>query len=247
MLNIARKELKSMFASPMGWIILALLTFSFGTYYLNGVNNYFEVMSGSIRPAERIGVTQFVGQTVYGLASFIMLFAVPLLSMRLISEERRSQTMPFLFSAPLSISEIVIGKFLGLVVFLGILVVYIAVMLLTLNIWADIDFGYLLANSLGLLLLVSSFSALGLYFSSLTSQPIIAGILSFIALFVLMILDRFFAGDPTSTMLKLSLMRHFQSFAGGLIDTADLAYFGLFIITFLTLTIRRLDADRLRG
>lgn len=245
--SIARKEIKSMFASPMGWIILALLMFAFGTYYLNGVNNYFEVMSGSIRPAERTGVTQFVGQTVYGLASFIMLFAVPLLSMRLISEERRSQTMPFLFSAPLSITEIVVGKFLGLVFFLTILIVYIALMLSTLNIWSDIDFGYVIANSVGLLLLASSFSALGLYFSSLTSQPIVAGILSFIALFVLMILDRFFAGDPTSMMSQLSLMKHFQSFAGGLIDTADIAYFVLFIITFITLTIRRLDADRLRG
>jgi ABC-2 type transport system permease protein len=245
--SIARKELKSMFASPMGWIILALLMFAFGTYYLNGVNNYFEVMSGAIRPAERYGVTQFVGQTVYGVASFIMLFAVPLLSMRLISEERRSQTMPFLFSAPLSLTEIVVGKFLGLVLFLAILVLYIAIMLSTLNIWSDIDFGYVIANSVGLLLLVASFSALGLYFSSLTSQPIVAGILSFIALFVLMILDRFFAGDPTSIMSHLSLMKHFQSFAGGLIDTADIAYFALFIITFLTLTIRRLDADRLRG
>jgi ABC-2 type transport system permease protein len=198
-ISIARKELKSMFASPMGWIILALLMFAFGTYYLNGVNNYFEVMSGAIRPAERYGVTQFVGQTVYGVASFIMLFAVPLLSMRLISEERRSQTMPFLFSAPLSLTEIVVGKFLGLVLFLAILVLYIAVMLSTLNIWSDIDFGYVIANSVGLLLLVASFSALGLYFSSLTSQPIVAGILSFIALFVLMILDRFF------TLLYLSL------------------------------------------
>jgi ABC-2 type transport system permease protein len=246
-ISIARKEIKSMFASPMGWIILALLMFAFGTYYLNGVNNYFEVMSGAIRPAERTGVTQFVGQTVYGLASFIMLFAVPLLSMRLISEERRSQTMPFLFSAPLTITEIVVGKFLGLVFFLTILIVYIAAMLSTLNIWSDIDFGYIIANSVGLLLMASSFSALGLYFSSLTSQPIVAGILSFIALFVLMILDRFFAGDPTSIMSQLSLMKHFQSFAGGLIDTADITYFVLFIITFLTLTIRRLDADRLRG
>ncbi len=246
-LSIARKELKSMFASPMGWVILALLMFSFGTYYLNGVNNYFEVMSGSIRPAERVGVTQFVGQNVYGLASFIMLFAVPLLSMRLISEERRNQTLPFLFSAPLSIIEIVIGKFLGLLIFLSILIVYIGVMLSTLNIWSDIDFGYILSNSFGLFMLVASFSALGLYFSSLTSQPVVAAILSFVALFVLMILDRFFAGDPSSTMAQLSFMKHFQSFAGGLIDSADIVYFLLFILTFLILTIRRLDADRLRG
>jgi len=246
-LSIARKELKSMFASPMGWVILALLMFSFGTYYLNGVNNYFEVMSGSIRPAERVGVTQFVGQNVYGLASFIMLFAVPLLSMRLISEERRNQTLPFLFSAPLSIIEIVIGKFLGLLIFLSILIVYIGLMLSTLNIWSDIDFGYILSNSFGLFMLVASFSALGLYFSSLTSQPVVAAILSFVALFVLMILDRFFAGDPSSTMAQLSFMKHFQSFAGGLIDSADIVYFLLFILTFLILTIRRLDADRLRG
>ena len=245
--NVARKELKSVFASPMGWVILALLQFAFGTYYLNGVNQYFEVMSGAIRPAERTGVTMFVGQSVFGLASFVMLFAVPLLSMRLISEERRNQTLPFLFSAPLSLTDIVMGKFVGLVSFLSILIVFIGLMLSTLNIWSDIDFGYLLSNLLGLWLLVASFSALGLYFSSLTAQPVVAAIFTFVALFVLLILDRFFAGDPTNTISYLSLMRHFQPFSRGLIDTADIAYFLLFILTFLTLTIRRLDADRLRG
>jgi len=246
-INVARKELKSMFASPMGWVILSLLMFSFGTYYLNGVNDYFAVMSGAMRPAERTGVTQFVGQMVYGFASFMVLFAVPLLSMRLISEERRSQTLPFLFSAPISLTEIVLGKFFGLVGFLSILVVFIGLMLSTLNIWADIDFGFIIANSIGLLLMIASFSALGLYFSSMTQQPVIAAILTFIALFALMFLDRFFAGDPSNMLASLSLTRHFQSFSSGLIDTGDIAYFLLFIITFLTLTVRRLDADRLRG
>ena len=231
----------------MGWVILSLLMFAFGTYYLNGVNDYFAVMSGAMRPAERTGVTQFVAQTVYGLASFIMLFAVPLLSMRLNSEERRSQTLPFLFSAPISLTEIVLGKFVGLVAFLSILIVFIALMLSTLNIWSDIDFGFIIANSIGLWLLVASFSALGLYFSSLTQQPVVAAILTFVALFALMILDRFFAGDPSNTLASLSLMRHFQSFSSGLIDSGDIAYFVLFITTFLTLTVRRLDADRLRG
>jgi len=73
--------------------------------------------------------------------------------MRLISEERRNQTLPFLFSAPLSLIEIVVGKFLGLVAFLSILILYIGVMLATLNLWSDIDFGYILSNSLGLFLL----------------------------------------------------------------------------------------------
>ena len=246
-INVARKELKSLFASPMGWIILALLMSVFGSFYLISVNNYFEVMSGSIRPAERVGVTIFVGQTVYGIASFLMLFAVPLLSMRLISEERRSQTLPFLFSAPISLTEIVVGKFLGLIIFLSILVGYIFLMLSTLNIWSDIDFGYLLSNSLGLILLAASFSALGIYFSSLTSQPIVAAILSFIALFALMGLDKFFGSQPNHWFGYISLMKHFQSFSRGVIDSKDIIYFILFITTFLVLTVRRLDADRLRG
>ncbi len=246
-INVARKELQSLFASPMGWIILALLMLAFGSFYLQGVNNYFEVMSGSIRPAERVGVTIFVGQTVYGIASFLMLFAVPLLSMGLISGERKSQTLPFLFSAPISLTEIVVGKFLGLIIFLGILVIYILLMLSTLNIWSDIDFGYLLSNSLGLILLAASFSALGIYFSSLTSQPIVAAILSFIALFALMGLDKFFGSQPDHWFGYISLMKHFQSFSRGVIDSKDIIYFILFITTFLVLTIRRLDSDRLTG
>jgi ABC-2 type transport system permease protein len=246
-INVARKELKSLFASPMGWIILALLMLAFGSFYLQGVNNYFEVMSGSIRPAERVGVTIFVGQTVYGIASFLMLFAVPLLSMGLISGERKSQTLPFLFSAPISLTEIVVGKFLGLIIFLSILVGYILLMLSTLNIWSDIDFGYLLSNSLGLILLAASFAALGIYFSSLTSQPIVAAILSFIALFALMGLDKFFGSQPNHWFGYISLMKHFQSFSRGIIDSKDIIYFILFITTFLVLTVRRLDSDRLRG
>ena len=246
-INVARKELQSLFASPMGWIILSLLMLAFGSFYLQGVNNYFEVMSGAIRPAERVGVTIFVGQTVHGIASFLMLFAVPLLSMGLISGERKSQTLPFLFSAPISLTEIVVGKFLGLIIFLSILVVYILIMLSTLNIWSDIDFGYLLSNSLGLILLAASFSALGIYFSSLTSQPIVAAILSFIALFALMGLDKFFGSQPDHWFGYISLMKHFQSFSRGVIDSKDIIYFILFITTFLVLTIRRLDSDRLTG
>jgi ABC-2 type transport system permease protein len=245
--NIIRKELKSLFSSPMGWVVLALLQFVFGTFFLIGVDQYFQTMSGAMRPEQRVGVTAFVGQNVFGIASFVMLFAVPLLSMRLISEERRQQTLTFLFSAPLSITEIVIGKFLGLVAFLSVVIFFIAAMMSSMNLWTEIDFGYIFSNILGLWLLVASFSALGIYVSSLTSQPVVAGIITFVALFAMLLLDHFFAGDPTSTMAYLSLMRHFEPFSRGLLDTKDFAYFLLFIITFLTLTIRRLDADRLRG
>lgn len=246
-INIARKEIKSLFASPMGWVILALLQFVFGTFFLLGIDQYFQTMSGMMRPEERVGVTEFVGRSVFGIASFVMLFAVPLLSMRLISEERRQQTLSFLFSAPLSLTEIVLGKFFGLVTFLTIMIALLGTMMASLNLWSDIDFGYIGSNLLGLWLLVASFSALGVYVSSLTQQPVVAGIITFVALFALLVLDYFFAGDPNSPMAYLSLMRHFEPFSRGLLDSADFVYFLLFIITFLTLTVRRLDADRLRG
>ncbi|MEQ1766722.1 MAG: ABC transporter permease subunit [Methylotenera sp.] len=138
-INVARKELKSMFASPMGWVILSVLIFAFATYFINAVTQYYGIMSGSIKTNGRIGVTMFIGQSVFGLASFVMLFAVPLLSMRLISEERRSQTLTFLFSAPISLTEIVLGKFLGLVTFLTIIIALITAMLLTLSNWTELD------------------------------------------------------------------------------------------------------------
>lgn len=245
--TLAGKELRSMFSSPMGWIILALLQFIFGTFFLVGIDQYFQTMSGAIRPEMRQGVTEFVGHSVFGMASFIMLFAVPLLSMRLISEERKNQTLPFLFSAPLSLTEIVLGKFVGLVSFLSVLIAIIGVMLSTLNLWSELDYGYLAANLLGLWFLVASFSALGVFVSSLTQHPIVAAIITFVALFALMILDYFFASDPNSILNALSLFRHFEPFSRGLLDTRDFAFFLLFILTFLTLTVRRLDADRLRG
>lgn len=244
---LARKELKSLFSSPMGWVVLALLQFVFGTFFLLGVDQYFQTMSGSLRPEMRQGVTEFVGHTVFNMASFIMLFAVPLLSMRLISEERKQQTLTFLVSAPLSLIDIVLGKFVGLVSFLTIVILFIGAMMMSLKLWSDIDFGLILANVLGLWLLVASFSALGLFMSSLTQHPVVAGIITFVALFGLMLLDYFLAGDPNSVLAHLSLLRHFEPFSRGLLDTRDIAYFLLFILTFLTLTVRRLDADRLRG
>lgn len=244
---LARKELKSLFSSPMGWVILALLQFVFGTFFLIGVDQYFQTMSGSVRPEMRQGVTEFVGHTVFNMASFIMLFAVPLLSMRLISEERKQQTLTFLVSAPLTLIDIVLGKFVGLVSFLTIMIVLMGAMIASLNLWSDLDFGFLLANLLGLWLLVASFSALGLFMSSLTQHPVVAGIITFVALFALMILEHFLAADPNGLLSYLSLLRHFEPFSRGLLDTRDIAYFLLFILTFLTLTVRRLDADRLRG
>lgn len=240
-----------MFASPMGWVILSVLIFVFATYFINAVTQYFSMIDGSVKSNGRIGVTLFIGQSLFGLASFVMLFAVPLLSMRLIAEERRTQTLTFLLSAPISLTEIVMGKLLGLMTFLMIIITVITAMLLMLHNWTELDFGYIFSNVLGLVLLVLSFSALGLYFSSITAQPVIAGLLTFIALFAFLSLDHFLTvetSNPLSQMLQyLSLMRHFEPLSQGIIDSKDIIFFLIFTSVFLIFTLRRLNGDRLRA
>jgi ABC-2 type transport system permease protein len=248
-LNIARKELKSMYASPMGWVILSILTFAFATYFINAVTQYYEVMVGNMQSNGRVGVTLFIGQSLFGLASAVMLFIIPILSMRLIAEERRTLTLTFLFSAPITLVEIVLGKFLGLITFLVLIITLITAMLCTLGNWTELDYGFIFSNVLGLCLLGFSFSALGLFFSSITAQPVIAGLFSFIALFGLLAIDQLLVANSTNLLSQilrqLSLMQHFKPLSQGIVDSADIAFFLLFTVTFLMLTIRRLDAERL--
>ena len=111
---IARKELRSLFATPMGWLVLAIVQAIVGTYYSLSFNQYFEIMQSAQWQVQRIGLTQFMAEGVFGVAAVLMLFVVPLVSMKLISEERKNQTMVLLMSAPLSMSELVLGKLLGI-------------------------------------------------------------------------------------------------------------------------------------
>ncbi len=244
--TIAGKELRSLFASPMAWVILAMLQVLLGLFFANGVDRYFQAMQMAMPPEQRMGFTAFVVPQVFGVAVLVLLTAVPLLTMRLIAEERKSMTLVFLFSAPVSLLEIVVGKFAGVMAFISVVVGLLLAMALSMNAATDIDIAHVLTNAAGMWLMAAAFCSLGIFMSSLTQQPIIAAIISFIALLGLIIIDSF-AADPESPLNYLSLMRHFEPLSQGMLNTADIAYFILFTTTFLVLTVRRLDADRLRG
>ncbi|MGH8742714.1 MAG: ABC transporter permease, partial [Burkholderiales bacterium] len=183
---------------------------------------------------------------LFGSVAVVLLMAVPLLSMRLVAEERRNLTMPFLLSAPLSMTEIILGKFLGLLLFLTAVIGLAALMAIALGLGTQPDYGLIICNVVGLLLIVACYASLGLFISCLTAQPVIAAIATLGALLGLWVIDAA-AGAPDSWLHWISLLKHFESFNRGLINTADLAFLALFTIVFLTLAIRRLDADRLRG
>lgn len=244
--TLAAKELKALFAAPLAWIVLAFLQLILAYVFLARLDAFLTLQPQLLQLAAPPGFTEIVVAPVYGAAAIVLLMAVPLLSMRLVAEERRNQTMTFLVSAPLSMTEIVLGKFLGLVSFLLLVIALISLMALSLYAGGRLDLGLLAANALGLALLCASFAAVGLYISCLTSQPVVAAMGGLGALLGLWLIN-LSTSNPDSPLSMLSLLKHFEGFNRGLVDTADLAYYVLLIATFLALAVRRLDNDRLRG
>lgn len=246
-LVIARKELHSLFATPMGWLVLAIFQAIVGTYYSLSFNQYFEIMQSAHWQVQRIGLTQFMAEGVCGVAAVLMLFVVPLVSMKLISEERKNQTMALLMSAPLSMSELILGKLLGIISYMSLLIVSMVLMIALLLPWAEIDLPYLLTHAFGLWLLMLASSALGLYISCLTANPILAAFCSLTVLTFWLLLDKFFSDDAQALFHDFSLMQHYRQFALGILNSYDILFFVLFAGFFVLLAIRRLHADRLYG
>lgn len=245
-LTIANKELKTLFGSPLAWFVLAVMQLILAWIFLARLDAFVGVQSQLVRLTTPPGVTEVVVAPLFGSAAILLLMAVPLLTMRLISEERRNQTMTFLISAPVSMTQIILGKFFGLMLFLAAVIGLLALMTLSLYAGGSLDSGLLASNMAGLLLLAASYAALGLYVSCLTDHPVIAAIGALGALLALWSIN-LAAGDSDSVLHALSLLKHYENFSKGLVDTFDAAYYLLFISTFLALAIRRLDRDRLLG
>lgn len=247
-LTIAAKELKSLFLSPMAWSILAVIMFILGYLFLGQLDLFLQVQARLISMEEAPSVTESVIIPIFSNAAVILLLVMPLITMRLLSDELRSQTITLLFSAPISMTEIVLGKFLGVVGFIACMLLLTTLMPLSLLTGAELDLGLLLASYFGLLLLLSSFAAAGLFMSCLTEQPTIAAVSTFGLLILLWIVDiAVNVSNATNSALNyLSIIKHYQVFLSGVVDSKDVAYYILFIATFIILSIRRLDYYRLQ-
>jgi ABC-2 type transport system permease protein len=245
--QVIRKEIKVLFASYIGWGMLAMFALVMGVLYTQSLSEYMQVMLGHVPTVEQIGLTKYIGANMFSAASLLMLMFIPLLSMRLLAEEQKNLTIAFMLSAPISLAEIVLGKFLSLLSFLMLMLVYLVLIICILNLWTDIDFGYIFANVLGLVLLIASFSAISLFISSLTRQPILAATLSFLVLILFLFVDQLFEQQTNTIWASLSMMHRYKSFAVGLLNTADIAFYVLVSGTFIFFTIRKLEHQRVYG
>ena len=244
--TIAAKELRSMFASPLAWVVLAFMQFVLALIFLRQIDGFLQVMPRLARTPNAPGLTEIAVVPMFGVASMLLLMSVPLLTMRLVSEERRNQTMALLMSAPISMTQIIIGKFLAMVVFLALINLLILAMALSMLAGANLDLGLLAANLIGLTLLGCSFAAIGLFISCLTTHPVVAAVTS-LAVFLGLWIINVAATNPQSWLHLYSLLKRFEGFMNGSVAVSDLIFFVLLTVTFLLLSIRRLDSDRLHA
>ena len=243
---IALRELRSLFVMPSTWLVFAVLQFILAWFFLNTLQSFLDFQPQLAQVANAPGVTVIVAAPLFNLVALLLMMLVPMFTMRLIAEERRNQTFALLLSSPLSVSQIVLGKFLGLLVFLIALTATVPLMLYSLAPGTALDHGLLLSNYLGLLLLAASYVSLGLYISSLTAQPVIAAIGAMAVLLGLWLAD-IGASAADSPWHFMSPLHHFQNFNAGLLDSGDTAFFVLFSATFLVLAMRRIHNNRRYG
>lgn len=248
-LAIAKREFRSMFLSPLAWVILAVIQVIMAWSFFTSIDVFFNIQAGLTTLKNAPGVTDLVARPLFEVASIILLMVTPLLTMRLISEEKRNKTMSLLLSAPVSITEIVLGKYLGLLFFIMTILFLVVLMPLSLSMGTQLDYAKLFSGAFGLFLMMAAFSAAGLYMSSLTENPMIAAISTFGILLLLWIINVNSAsttGDA-NVLSYLSLHTHFTAMLRGILNTRDIAYFLLFIFGFIVLAIRQLETQRLQS
>lgn len=249
---ILAKELRTAFVSPIVYVVSAVFLLSFGvlTYVLVQIAGSLALQQMQVQGATaQLNLNDLVFRPAFYWTGFLLLLVLlPILTMRLFAEERKLRTFELLATSPIRISEIIVGKFLSvLVIYLGLLaltgVVPGILALFTLFNWDPVITGYL-----GLALLGTFFLATGLFASTLTENQIVAVLFSFGLLFVIWFLGALGAnlGDTTAGVLLsyLSFAEHFDRLVRGLIDTKDLVYFLSSTVLMLFLAQRVVESER---
>ena len=249
---IAHKELKSYFASPIAYIVIGFFVLLFGFFYytLLMIFNQQSMQMAGFQGAPVQNVNDQMIRPLFLNASVIVLFVLPMITMRTYSEEKRSGTIELLLTSPLTDFQIIMGKFLGAMALYGAM---LAVTFIHMGIlyafgspeWIPIATGYL-----GMLLMGGCFISAGLLISSLTKNQIVAGMIAFAVFLLLWVINWIgsFTGPTTKAVLDyLSITNHLDDFTRGILDTKHLIYYLSFIAFGLFLTARSVDTERWRG
>lgn len=253
-LAIAAKDIRAQFVSPIAYVVLTGFLLLGGWFFFNLLArfNFLLNLYTSFRnpeAMERLNLNEFVIAPLLHNLSVILVILVPVITMRSFAEEKRSGTYELLMTSPLTVTEIVLGKFLGAFAFVFIMLLLTGIYPLILVIYGNPEPGVILSGFLGLLLLATAFVSVGLLTSSFTENQIIAAVSCLVGLLLLYVISwpADTAGETLGALLKyVSLTEHFGEMVKGVIDTRDLMYFGSVIVLALFLTQRSVESLRWR-
>lgn len=250
---IYRRELKSYFTSPAVYVCLALFFFLSGLIFYGILIDFSQASADAEyrkeRNIEHLNFTLLVVKQLFFSMNFLLVFIVPLFTMRLLAEEKKSGTFELLKSLPFTDWNIVIAKFLSAYSLTVIIIMASGYYVLVMLRFGEPELPVIAVALLGLLLSAAAFTAIGLFASALTENQIVAAIVAFVAL-----LGFFLIGEivPSSSggwgrlLEVLSLRYHTDQFARGLLRMEDVAYFLMLVVVFLFLTCRVLELRRWR-
>ena len=251
-LTICRKELNSYFRSPIAYGVMAFFALISGYFFYVAVVYFMQMsiqsaMSGQSQP---MSVNESVIRPLFSNISVIGLFVIPMITMRLFAEEKRTGTIELLITSPVTDLEIILGKWLAAMGLYASILGVSVLSMATLFMYGKPDWRPVVVGYLGLLLQGGCLLAIGTFISTCTRNQIVAGVAGFSVCLMLWVLDwlsSFQDSVGAKVMAYLSVLQHFDSFSKGVLDSKDIIYYASAIFIGLFLTARSLESLRWRA
>lgn len=250
-LTIAKRDLLAYFHSMKGSVIFWFFLIFIGFFFSSFLRTFMEIQARAPMMGGEAPTLEQLLTAIFHNIHFILLLAVPAVTMSTFAEEKRSQSIRLLQTSPISASQIVFGKFLACVAMLGLVLLASAVFPLFTMKYGNPDPGPILTSYLGIFLLMCSQVAFGLWISSMTNNQFLAFLFTIFGLFLLLILNwiapNISSSQGVESVVKyLASTTHLEVLFKGMLTVGDLMYFGVFICMFLFFTNAVLDSQRWR-
>lgn len=249
---ICKKEIKAYFTSPIAYVVITVFLVLVGFFFYSLIwwfNSQAIQMARNPYYFQQMNINQMVYSPLFHNISIILLLMIPLLTMRLFSEEKKINTDELLYTSPLSISQIILGKYLASLFVLAVMLFLTGILSIFIFAYGNPEFVPILDGYLGLFLMGAAFISAGIFFSSLTENQIVSAILTFGALLLFWILNwaSYSAGGIWKSVLNyLSIFQHFDDMTKGIMDTTDIVYYLSFAFFGLFLTHSVIQSRRWR-
>jgi ABC-2 type transport system permease protein len=250
---VFKKETRLYFGSPVAYVVFAFFLLISGWFFSQIFLFYSDAsMRAFMQPqfAQNLSVTENVMRPLFTNMSVVLLFFIPMLTMRLFAEEKKSGTIELLLTYPVRDGEVLLGKYLASLLLFAVLLALTLVYPGLVSAFARVEWGPVLTGYLGLLLTGATFLAVGVLISSLTENQIVAGFGAFGILLAFWIVGwgaEWASGNLRAVLQYVSIPEHIDNFSRGVIDTKDVVYYVSAIALALFLTLRSLESKRWRG